>query len=36
MTINPWGLIIGAISLLAIGFGHIWVIKGEYHFGTKI
>ncbi|MCD4733141.1 DUF4491 family protein [bacterium] len=36
MTLNPWGLIIGAVSLLAIGFGHVWVIKGEYHFGTKI
>ncbi|MCP4231052.1 MAG: DUF4491 family protein [bacterium] len=23
-------------SLLAIGFGHVWVIRGEYHLGVRI
>jgi hypothetical protein len=36
MDLNIWGLVIGACSLLAIGLGHVWVIRGEYHFGVKI
>lgn len=36
MDLNFWGLLIGVCSLLAIGLGHIWVIKGEYYLGVKI
>jgi len=33
---NFFGVILGAFMLLLIGFGHILVVKGEYHFGTKL
>ena len=33
---NFFGLMLGAFMLLVIGFGHILIIKGEYHFGTKL
>ena len=33
---NFFGLILGAFMLLLIGAGHIIIIKGEYHFGTKL
>ena len=36
MGFNIWGLVIGVCSLLAIGFGHVWVIRGEYHLGVRI
>lgn len=32
---NFHGLAIGAIMILAIGFGHIVVIKWEYYWGAK-
>lgn len=31
-----FGLILGAFMLLVIGSGHILIIKGEYHYGTKL
>ena len=33
---NYYGLVIGIFMLVLTGIGHIIVIKGEYHFGTKI
>jgi len=33
---NSHGLIWGIFMFLLIGFGHILVIKGEYHFGTGL
>ena len=33
---NFFGLILGVFMLLVIGAGHILVIKGEYHFGTRL
>jgi len=33
---NFFGLILGVFMLLVIGFGHIFIIKCEYHFGTKL
>jgi len=33
---NFFGVILGALLLLVIGFGHILVIKGEYYFGIKL
>ena len=32
---NFSGLVLGAVMLLAIGFGHVLVVKWEYHLGTK-
>ena len=32
---NVSGLVLGAVMLLAIGFGHVLVVKWEYHLGTK-
>jgi hypothetical protein len=32
---NFHGLAIGAIMILAIGFGHVIVIKWEYYWGAK-
>ncbi|MCI1944263.1 DUF4491 family protein [Clostridium luticellarii] len=34
--LNYYGLITGIFVLILTGIGHIAVIKGEYHFGTKI
>ncbi|GAA0720474.1 DUF4491 family protein [Clostridium malenominatum] len=36
MSLNFYGLIIGIVMLISTGIGHIIVIKGEYHFGTKL
>jgi hypothetical protein len=33
---NFFGVALGSIMLLLNGFGHILIIKGEYHFGTKL
>ena len=33
---NFFGLILGAFMLLVIGAGHIIIIKGEYHVGTRL
>ncbi len=33
---NFLGLALGAFMLLVIGVGHILIIKGEYHFGTRL
>ena len=33
---NFFGLILGAFMLLVTGAGHILIIKGEYHVGTKL
>lgn len=30
---NFFGWLIGFAALLIIGFGFVWVIRGEYHFG---
>ena len=30
-----YGLVMGSIMILAVGFGHIVVIKWEYHWGSK-
>ncbi len=32
---NFYGLAIGVIMILAIGFGHILVVKWEYYWGAK-
>lgn len=32
---NVSGLVLGAVMLVAIGLGHMLVIKWEYHLGTK-
>jgi hypothetical protein len=32
---NFSGLVLGAVMVLAIGFGHVLVVKWEYHLGTK-
>ena len=32
---NYYGLVMGGIMILAIGLGHILVIKWEYHWGSK-
>lgn len=36
MQFNYYGIILGLITLIFTGLGHILVIKGEYHFGVKI
>ena len=36
MTLNFYGLIIGIVMLVSTGLGHIIVIRGEYHWGTKL
>lgn len=36
MQFNYYGIILGLITLVFTGLGHIIVIKGEYHFGIKI
>jgi hypothetical protein len=35
-SLNFFGVALGFIMLLLIGFGHILIIKGEYYFGTKL
>jgi len=35
-SLNFFGVVLGFIMLLLIGFGHILIIKGEYYFGTKL
>lgn len=30
---NPFGLFLGLATLLIIGFGFVWVIRGEYYLG---
>jgi len=32
---NLSGFVLGAVMLLAIGLGHVLVVKWEYHLGTK-
>jgi len=32
---NFYGLMMGVIMILAVGFGHALVIKWEYHWGSK-
>ncbi|RLE39925.1 DUF4491 domain-containing protein [Candidatus Woesearchaeota archaeon] len=32
---NVYGLMLGATVLLAIGFCHLLVMKGEYYWGTR-
>jgi hypothetical protein len=36
VSMNFFGLILGASMLLVIGAGHIIVVKGEYYFGTRL
>jgi hypothetical protein len=33
---NFTGIFVGAVLLLAIGLGHVWVIRLEYHVGAHI
>lgn len=33
---NFTGIFVGLVLLLAIGFGHVWVIRLEYHVGAHI
>lgn len=33
---NLTGILVGVVLLLAIGFGHVWVIRLEYHVGAHI
>lgn len=32
---NYFGLVMGIITLLVIGLGFVWVIKGEYYLGYR-
>jgi len=32
---NIYGLMLGAITIFAIGFCHMLVMKGEYYWGTR-
>jgi hypothetical protein len=32
---NHFGLVMGAVTVLAIGFCHILVMKGEYYWGIR-
>jgi hypothetical protein len=35
-NLNFIGLMLGFMMLLLTGLGHIFIIKGEYYFGTKL
>jgi hypothetical protein len=35
-NLNFIGLVLGFMMLLLTGLGHIFIIKGEYYFGTKL
>lgn len=32
---NFYGLVMGSIMILAVGLGHLLVVKWEYHWGSK-
>lgn len=35
-NLNFIGLVLGFMMILLTGLGHIFIIKGEYYFGTKL